>query len=61
MKTISDYLGKCITGCLFILMTMLIAVTFFQVLCRFVIKLPAVWTEEVARMSFVWLIFLGAA
>ena len=61
MKTISAFLGKIISHCLFVLMALLVAVTFFQVLCRFVFMFPAVWTEEVARMSFVWLIFLGAA
>ncbi len=61
MKTVSYYLGKLISACLFLLLATLVAVTFFQVLCRFVFKYPAVWSEEVARMSFVWLIFLGAA
>jgi TRAP-type C4-dicarboxylate transport system permease small subunit len=36
-------------------------VTFLQVLCRFVIHVPVVWSEELVRMSFVWMIFLGAA
>ncbi len=61
MTTISNYLGKLIAACLFFFITVLIIVTFTQVVCRFVLQVPAVWTEEVARMSFVWLIFLGAA
>ena len=61
MKTLSNILGKAISGALFFFLSVLIAVTFFQVLSRFVLKIPAVWTEEVARTSFVWLIFLGAA
>jgi TRAP-type C4-dicarboxylate transport system permease small subunit len=61
VKTASSCLGKCIAAGLFLFMSILITVTFLQVLFRFVLRIPAVWTEEVARMSFVWLIFLGAA
>ncbi len=41
-------------------MTVLVAITFWQVLCRFVLKIPVSWTEEVVRMSFIWLIFIGS-
>lgn len=61
MKTVSNCLGKLIAGALFFFISMLIVVTFTQVLCRFILQVPAVWTEELARMSFVWLIFLGSA
>lgn len=39
----------------------LVAITFLQVLCRFVFCIPIVWSEEVVRMSFVWVTFLGSA
>lgn len=39
----------------------LVITTFLQVLFRFAIKIPAPWTEEVTRISFVYMIFLGAA
>lgn len=61
MKTISDLLSKVICGMLLVFLIVLVVVTFLQVLCRFVIRIPVVWSEEVVRMSFVWLIFLGAA
>lgn len=61
MKTLSNTLARIISASLFVFLAVLVAVTFFQVLCRFVFKFPAVWTEEVARMCFVWLILLGAA
>ena len=61
MKTVSSFFSKIISASLFIFMAILVAITFFQVLCRFVLKIPAVWSEEIARMSFVWLIFLGSA
>ncbi|GHU18942.1 permease [Betaproteobacteria bacterium] len=34
---------------------------FWQVFTRFVIKVPAVWTEEIARYSFIYLVMVGAA
>jgi len=61
MKTVSNFLSTLISGSLFVFLAVLVAVTFLQVLCRFVFKIPAVWTEEVARMSFVWLILMGTA
>ncbi|WP_019121305.1 TRAP transporter small permease [Brevibacillus massiliensis] len=38
----------------------LVVTVFLQVLFRFVIKLPAPWTEEVTRIAFVYMVFLGA-
>lgn len=32
-----------------------------QVLFRYVVNRPLSWTEELARFSFVWIVFLGAA
>lgn len=61
MGKVSNLLGKAIAACLCAALFILVAVTFFQVLCRFVLKIPIAWSEEVARMSFAWLIFLGAA
>lgn len=34
---------------------------FWQVVTRFVIKVPSIWTEEVARYSFIYMAMLGAA
>lgn len=38
-----------------------VVTTFLQVFFRFVIKVPAPWTEEVARIAFVYMAFGGAA
>ncbi|HYF56408.1 MAG TPA: TRAP transporter small permease [Salinarimonas sp.] len=32
-----------------------------QIVCRFVLEISVPWTEEVSRLVFVWLAFLGAA
>ena len=31
------------------------------VLSRYVVETPAVWVPEIARLSFAWLVFIGAA
>jgi len=42
-------------------LTMVLSIlVLLQVLVRFVIKIPIPWTEEAARISFVYLVFLGA-
>jgi TRAP-type C4-dicarboxylate transport system permease small subunit len=40
------------------LMTMLVIL---QVICRYVLKNPLVWTEEVARYLMLWMAFIGAS
>ena len=39
----------------------MVAVTFAQVIARFVFNDPISWSEEVARYLFVWITLLGAA
>ena len=44
-----------------ILLSFMFLTTFFQVLARTVLQISAVWSEELARFSFVLMVFLGAA
>jgi TRAP-type C4-dicarboxylate transport system permease small subunit len=44
-----------------ILLFFMFLTTFFQVLARSVLQISAVWSEELARFSFVLMVFLGAA
>lgn len=43
------------------LMYALVAVLFMNVLFRFVFFIPSAWADELARFTFIWLVFLGAA
>jgi TRAP-type C4-dicarboxylate transport system permease small subunit len=61
LKKISDFLSKVICAGLFAAMTILIAITLWQITCRFILYIPVHWSEEVVRLAFVWLIFLGSA
>lgn len=38
-----------------------LAVTFAQVLCRFVLKSPLPWSQDILRLAFTYLVFWGAA
>lgn len=37
------------------------AITFLQVLCRFVLKSPLPWSTDILRLAFTYLVFWGAA
>ena len=40
--------------------SLMISVTFAQVIFRYVLRSPLPWSEELARYCFVWIVFLGA-
>jgi TRAP-type C4-dicarboxylate transport system permease small subunit len=61
LKKFSDFLSKVIGAVLFVAMIILVSITLWQVTCRFILYIPVQWSEEVVRMAFVWLIFLGSA
>jgi len=42
-----------------ILLFFMFLVTFFQVLARTTFQISAVWSEELARLTYVWMVFLG--
>jgi TRAP-type C4-dicarboxylate transport system permease small subunit len=44
-----------------VLFTLLTGVVALQVLTRFVLHAPIIWSEEVARFLFFWVVLLGAA
>jgi len=53
-------LDRVLRGLLALLLGVLTVCVFLQVLVRFVFKYPLPWTEEVARLSFVYCVFVGA-
>jgi TRAP-type C4-dicarboxylate transport system permease small subunit len=44
-----------------VLVTLLTVVTFAQVITRYVLNNPLIWSEEAARYLFVWVSMIGAA
>ena len=61
MKKISHLLSLVIEWILLILISLLTLFTLLQVVCRFILKVSVSWSEEIVRMTFVWMILLGAA
>lgn len=61
MDKVSRLIGKVIETCLLSFMVVLVTVTFLQVLARFVFKIPISWSQELVKLCFVWIIFLGSA
>lgn len=53
MKRTLEYLAG-------ILLFFMFLTTFFQVVAR-TFQISAVWSEELARLTYVWMVFLGAA
>jgi TRAP-type C4-dicarboxylate transport system permease small subunit len=44
-----------------ILVVPMVSVIFAQVIFRYVLRAPPMWTEEFARYVFIWVCFIGAA
>lgn len=43
------------------LLLVTVVVVFLGILTRYVFKAPLVWTEEVGRFAFIWLVFVGVS
>ncbi len=61
MSKMSDLFERITVKMVGILLLVLTFNVFFQVLSRHLIRMPMVWTEEIARFSFIWCAFLGAS
>lgn len=55
-----DMIMKMVDILIGVLMASLVVLIFFQVVNRFILHIPAAWTEEMGRYNFVWLSLLGA-
>jgi TRAP-type C4-dicarboxylate transport system permease small subunit len=46
---------------LIVISGLMTTVVFLQVICRYVLKNPLVWTEELARYLMIWMAFISAS
>jgi TRAP-type C4-dicarboxylate transport system permease small subunit len=44
-----------------LMMGYFVTVTILQIIFRFVLKIPASWTEETAKYAFIWMTFVGSS
>ena len=62
MKVILDTYFRILKGTLTAMIILLIIPVLLQVVSRFVGFIPRyIWTEEIARFAFIWIILIGAA
>lgn len=53
--------GRVESACIVFLFVIMTVVCFYQVLCRYVLKISAPWTEELDRYAMIWLVMLGSS
>jgi TRAP-type C4-dicarboxylate transport system permease small subunit len=61
LEKLQDISEKITKHLMFYIMAVLIIAVFLQVFARVFVLVPMVWTEELARYAFVWMVFLGAS
>lgn len=54
-------LDRLVDGAAILAFVAILVLVNVQIVCRFVLSLSVPWTEEVSRLVFVWLAYLGAA
>lgn len=59
MKKAWDVFNKLLESMVSILFSAIIVVVFIEVICRYVLQAPAMWTEEIARYLLVLVTVLG--
>jgi TRAP-type C4-dicarboxylate transport system permease small subunit len=58
LRFVGSYFEEIIASAFLIVMSV---ATFANVIARYVFAAPIPWAEELARYSFIWLVFVGAA
>ena len=61
MKTVTKVVDGVIKTLMATSAFVLFLVTFLQVVFRFILKSPLAWSQDVIRLCFTYLVFLGAA
>lgn len=61
MKILHKGLTRLTSWLCIILFALLVVTTVWQVFSRLVLHSPVTWSEELAKILFVWLSFLGAS
>lgn len=61
VEPVIDFLVNVTEGLTALMALIMLISLFWQVFTRFVLKVPSIWTEEVARYSFIFMALLGAA
>jgi TRAP-type C4-dicarboxylate transport system permease small subunit len=58
LKFLDDHLEEIFIS---LMMGYFVLVTVLQIIFRFVLRIPASWTEETAKYAFIWMTFVGSS
>lgn len=61
LNKLAKNLIKPIHALCFIAVLTMVFLVIIQIFCRFVLSISVPWTEEMSRLCFIWVIFLGSA
>ena len=61
LEKISKQIIKPVRIAVLLIMILMVVLVLTQIFCRFVLNISVPWTEEMARLCFIWVIFLGSA
>lgn len=61
MSIIIKKLDKILKSFIITLCGLLVIIVFSQVMFRYFLKMPLDWSEGFSRLTFVWIVFIGAA
>lgn len=59
LRTIDRLIVKAALGVAMALLALMSCVTFYQVITRFVLESPSIWSEVAARSLMIWMVYLG--
>lgn len=61
LEAFNTKMNKVLCGIMFVTFTLMVILTFMQVVFRYAIEQPLSWSEEGARYFFMWATYLGAS
>ena len=61
LKGLNDRVDRVLTFVCAVLLTVMVATIFVQVLARYVFLASTPWSEEIAVYCFIWVVFLGTS
>jgi TRAP-type C4-dicarboxylate transport system permease small subunit len=59
MENVIKALTRILEKMVLILITLVVCIVSVQIIARYILHSPLNWSEELAKLSFVWMIFLG--
>jgi TRAP-type C4-dicarboxylate transport system permease small subunit len=61
LQAFNAKMNKILTGIMFVTFTLMVILTFLQVVFRYAIEQPLSWSEEGAKYLFMWATYMGAS